>query len=163
MQLKDSVRPNPPNLRYRRIWLLLAWGMVVSVVVSSLIPVEIDLSGGRDKIAHLLAYGSLSLGFGMLFGGRARQLVIAIAFAAMGVALEFLQGLTDYRTFEIAEDPAQERVRMGGALARCLDSQVLSAHGRKMARCHSEERSDEESAFVSSRSARKADTSRSLP
>ncbi len=103
MQLKDSVRPNPPNLRYRRIWLLLAWGMVVSVVVSSLIPVEIDLSGGRDKIAHLLAYGSLSLGFGMLFGGRARQLVIAIAFAAMGVALEFLQGLTDYRTFEIAD------------------------------------------------------------
>jgi len=77
--------------------------MVVSVVVSSLIPVEIDLSGGRDKIAHLLAYGSLSLGFGMLFGGRARQLVIAIAFAAMGVALEFLQGLTDYRTFEIAD------------------------------------------------------------
>jgi len=103
VQLKDSVRPNPPNLRYRRIWLLLAWGMVVSVVVSSLIPVEIDLSGGRDKIAHLLAYGSLSLGFGMLFGGRARQLVIAIAFAAMGVALEFLQGLTDYRTFEIAD------------------------------------------------------------
>jgi len=103
VQLRDSAQLNPPSLRYRRIWLLLAWGMVVSVVVSSLIPVEIDLSGGRDKIAHLLAYGSLSLGFGMLFGGRARQLVIAIAFAAMGVALEFLQGLTDYRTFEIAD------------------------------------------------------------
>src|SRR5712691_8168591 len=99
----DSVQLNPPSLRYRRIWLLLAWGMVVSVAVLSLIPVEVDLSGGRDKIAHSLAYGSLSLCFGMLFGGRARQLGIAIAFAAMGVALEFLQGLTDYRTFEIAD------------------------------------------------------------
>jgi VanZ family protein len=103
VQLKDSVQLNPPTLRYRRIWLLLAWGMVVSVVVLSLVPVEVDLGEGRDKIAHFLAYGSLSLGFGMLFGGRARQLGIALAFAAMGVALEFLQGLTDYRTFEIAD------------------------------------------------------------
>jgi len=97
------VQLNPPSLRYRRIWLLLAWGMVVSVVVLSLIPVEVDLGEGRDKIAHFLAYGSLSLGFGMLFAGRSRQLRIAIAFAAMGVAIEFLQGLTDYRTFEIAD------------------------------------------------------------
>ena len=103
MQLKDSVQLNPPSLRYRRIWLLLAWGMVVSVVVLSLIPVEVDLGEGRDKIAHFLAYGSLSLGFGMLFGGRARQLRIALVFVAMGVALEFLQGLTDYRSFEIAD------------------------------------------------------------
>ena len=109
MQLKDSVQPkdsvqlNPPSLRYRRIWLLLAWGMVAAVAVLSLIPVDVDLSGGRDKLAHFLAYGSLSLGFGMLFGGRARQLRIALAFAAMGVALECLQGLTDYRTFEIAD------------------------------------------------------------
>ena len=103
MQLNDSMQLNPPSLRYRRIWLLLAWGMVVAVVVLSLIPVEVDLREGRDKVAHFLAYGSLSLGFGMLFGGRGRQLGIAIAFAAMGVALEFLQGLTDYRTFEIAD------------------------------------------------------------
>src|SRR5882762_3585873 len=102
VQLKDSVQLNPPSLRYRRIWLLVAWGMVVSVVVLSLIPVEVDLGEGRDKIAHFLAYVSLSLGFGMLFGGRVRQLRIALAFAAMGVVLEFLQGLTDYRTFEIA-------------------------------------------------------------
>ena len=102
-QLKDTVQLNPSSLRYRRIWLLLAWGMVAAVVVLSLIPVEVDLGEGRDKLAHFLAYGSLSFGFGMLFGGRARQLRMALAFAAMGVAIEFLQGLTDYRTFEIAD------------------------------------------------------------
>ena len=72
----------------------------MSVVVLSLIPVDVDLGEHRDKVAHFLAYCSLSFWFAMLFGGRARQLRIAIAFAAMGVALEFLQGMTDYRTFD---------------------------------------------------------------
>jgi VanZ family protein len=77
--------------------------MVAAVVVLSLIPVPVDLGENRDKLAHFLAYGSLSFWFGMLFGGRGRQLGIAIALAAMGVALEFLQGLTDYRSFEVAD------------------------------------------------------------
>ena len=89
--------------RFRRIWLLLGWGMVAAVVVLSLIPVEVDLGGDRDKLAHFLAYGSLSLWFGMIFSGRGRQLGIAVAFAALGATLEFLQGLTGYRSFEIAD------------------------------------------------------------
>ena len=77
--------------------------MVVAVVVLSLIPVEVDLGEGRDKLAHFVAYGSLAFWFGMLFDGRGRQLRAALGFAAMGVSLEFLQGLTDYRTFEIVD------------------------------------------------------------
>ena len=78
--------------------------MVASVVALSLIPLDgVDLSGGRDKLSHSLAYASLSFWFGMLFAGRRRQLGIAIAFAAMGAGLEFLQGLTDYRSFEVAD------------------------------------------------------------
>ena len=88
---------------HRRIWLLLGWGMVFSVIVLSLIPVDVDLGEGKDKIAHFIAYGSQSLWFSMLFKGRVRQLAIALAFAAMGVAIEFLQGMTDYRTFEVAD------------------------------------------------------------
>ena len=89
--------------RHRRIWLLLGWGMVAAVVVLSLIPLDVDLVQNEDKIAHFVAYGSLAFWFGLLYGGPARQLGIAIAFAAMGVGIEFLQGLTDYRTFEIAD------------------------------------------------------------
>ena len=92
-----------PPQRHRRIWLLLGWGMVAAVAVLSLIPVDVDLGEGRDKLAHFAAYGSMTLWFAMLFGGRTRQLGVAIAFAAMGVGIEFLQGLTDYRTFEIAD------------------------------------------------------------
>ena len=77
--------------------------MVAAVVVLSLIPLEIDLQHNRDKLAHFAAYGGLSFWFGMLIEGRGRELRIAAAFAVLGVALEFLQGLTDYRTFEIAD------------------------------------------------------------
>jgi len=95
-----SVRLNAFRQR-RRIWLLLGWGMVASVVVLSLIPLDIDLRENRDKFAHFAAYGSMAFWFGMLFEGRARQAAIAIALAAMGVAIEFLQGMTDYRSFDV--------------------------------------------------------------
>jgi len=91
--------------------------MVATVIVLSLIPVEVDLGEGKDKLAHAVAYGGLSFWFGMVFGGRGLQLGIAVAFAAMGVALEFLQGLTDYRTFEVADMIANA---VGAVLGWCL-------------------------------------------
>ena len=90
----------PPR---RRIWLLLGWGMVFSVFVLSLIPLNVDLEEGRDKVAHFIAYGSMAFWFAMLFEGRARQIGIAVAFAAMGVGIEFLQRMTDYRSFDVAD------------------------------------------------------------
>jgi len=92
-----------PSYRYRRTWFLLGWGMVAAVVVLSLIPLDLDLGNNRDKLAHLAAYGGLSFWFGILIDGRGRELRIAVAFALMGVALEFLQALTPYRTFEVAD------------------------------------------------------------
>jgi VanZ family protein len=97
----DPVQLNP--LAHRRIWVLLGWGMVVSVVVLSLIPLDVDLSEGRDKFAHSIAYGSMTFWFAMLFRGRLRQIAIALAFAAMGVAIEYLQRMTGYRTFDVAD------------------------------------------------------------
>lgn len=94
---------SPPPYRYLRIWLVLGWGLLVSVVVLSLVPLSVDLGEGRDKVGHLLAYGGLTFWFGMLYVGRGRQFRIAIAFSAMGVVIEFLQGMTDYRSFEIAD------------------------------------------------------------
>jgi glycopeptide antibiotics resistance protein len=97
------VQLSPRSQRHRRVWLLLGWGMVFSVLVLSLIPLNVDLQEGRDKVAHFVAYGSMVFWFALLFKGRARQLAIAIAFAAMGVSIEFLQGMTDYRTLDVAD------------------------------------------------------------
>lgn len=94
---------NTPSQPHRRAWLFLGWGMVVVVVVSSLIPLDVDLQEGRDKVAHFIAYGSMTFWFAMLFEGRGRQLAVTLAFAAMGVAVEFLQAMTDYRTFDVGD------------------------------------------------------------
>jgi hypothetical protein len=111
------VQLTPLSHPHRRIWLVLGWGMVVSVFVLSLVPLDVDLQAGRDKIAHFVAYGSMSFWFAMLFEGRARQICIALAFAAMGVAIEFLQGLTAYRTFDTADMAANA---VGAALGWTL-------------------------------------------
>ena len=103
--------PNPPD--FRRIWLLLGWGMIAGVVVLSLIPVEVDLGEDSDKVAHFFAYGSLTLWFGMIFPSRFAQLGAALAFCAMGVGIEFLQGLTGYRSMDVADMVANA---MGAAL-----------------------------------------------
>jgi len=92
-----SAPPQP----HRRAWLLLGWGMVLAVFVLSLIPLEVDLGENRDKVAHFIAYGSLLFWFAMLFRGLARQIGVALAFAAMGVAIEYLQRMTGYRTFDV--------------------------------------------------------------
>jgi VanZ family protein len=97
------VQLNTPSQPHRRAWLFLGWGMVVVVVVSSLIPLDIDLQEGRDKVAHFISYGSMTFWFAMLFEGRGRQLAVTLAFAAMGVAVEFLQAMTDYRTFDVGD------------------------------------------------------------
>jgi len=115
-------------LRLRSVALLIGWGMILTVIVLSLIPVEVDLSEGRDKWSHLLAYGGLMFWFGMLFTGAIRQLQIALAFVAMGVALEFLQRETGYRSFDVADMAANAAgVLLGWGLVRTPLGQVFSA------------------------------------
>ncbi|HYA47925.1 MAG TPA: VanZ family protein [Burkholderiales bacterium] len=77
--------------------------MVLSVFVLSLIPVDVDLGKGSDKIEHFVAYAALSFWFGLLYTQQRRQLGFALGFILMGVVIEFLQGMTDYRDFEVAD------------------------------------------------------------
>jgi len=94
---------NTTSQPHRGAWLVLGWGMVLAVFVLSLIPLDVDLQEGRDKVAHCIAYGSMTFWFAMLFRGWARQLGVALAFAAMGVGIEYLQRMTGYRTFDVAD------------------------------------------------------------
>jgi len=97
------VQAIPPQYRFGRVWLLLGWGMAVSVLVLSLIPIDVDLGQGSDKVEHFIAYAGLAFWFGLLYAGWRRQLGFAVGFILMGVVIEFLQGMTDYRDFEVAD------------------------------------------------------------
>lgn len=120
-------------LRLRSVALLIGWGMILTVIVLSLIPMEVDLSEGRDKWSHLLAYGGLMFWFGGLFPGVIRQLQIALAFIAMGVALEFLQRETGYRSFDLADMVANSiGVLLGWGLVRTPLGRLLSPTGYRL-------------------------------
>ena len=90
------------ELKYRRIWLILGWGMVFLVAVLSLIPSPQVLGPmlPSDIVIHLLAYSSLMLWFGCIYSTGRRYLVLGLGLILIGIVLEFLQGMTSYRSFE---------------------------------------------------------------
>ncbi|MEJ2791835.1 VanZ family protein [Iodobacter sp. LRB] len=76
----------------------LAWVYVAFIWVMSLIPLTMPAMPNSDKIGHFLAYGLLALWFGL---ARQRKLpLIWLLASLMGVAIEFAQALTPYRSFD---------------------------------------------------------------
>ena len=77
------------------------WCMVAAILWLSVMPSPPDpgIEYG-DKFEHVLAYGTLMFWFCQLHAGWRARLGYAIGFAAMGVALEFVQGGLAYRSYE---------------------------------------------------------------
>lgn len=65
-------------------------------------PPQIDLEQG-DKLGHFAAYGLLMALFCMAHVSTGARALHAAGFILMGIGLEFLQGMTDYRTFEVLD------------------------------------------------------------
>src|SRR3990172_8884082 len=107
------------DLRARPLWLFVGWTLVFSVVYLSLAPVSIETGVEQgDKFLHAFTYGALMVWFANLYERLARRRMLAAAFVAMGIALEFIQGWTGYRNFEVADMLADAAgVAAGWALA----------------------------------------------
>jgi len=107
------------DLRARQLWLFVGWTLVFSVVYLSLAPVSIETGVEQgDKFLHAFTYGALMVWFANLYERLARRRMLAAAFVAMGIALEFIQGWTGYRNFEVADMLADAAgVAAGWALA----------------------------------------------
>jgi VanZ family protein len=84
------------------VWLAVGWAMVAAIVWLSLTPSppKVDFEQS-DKVGHFLAYGGVMFWFAQLYVERKARLGYAAGFVAMGVALEFIQGWTGYRDFEL--------------------------------------------------------------
>lgn len=91
-------------MRYRGFWLAGGWLICAAIVWLSLTPSppSVGIEYG-DKLGHFVAYGALMYWFCQLYASRTARLGYALGFAAMGVALEFIQGALGYRTFEVAD------------------------------------------------------------
>ena len=90
------------ELKYLRFWLILGWGMVFLVAVLSLIPSPQVLGPmlPSDIVIHLAAYSSIMLWFGCIYSTGRRYLLLGLELILIGIVLEFLQGMTSYRSFE---------------------------------------------------------------
>ena len=80
------------------------WLYAAAIVFLSLTPKPPDAGFEYgDKLGHLAAYSLLTFWFCWLYRDRNTRLAYAIGWIALGVALEFAQGATGYRSFELAD------------------------------------------------------------
>jgi len=92
------------RLRFEKLWLTLGFGFVALVFYLSLAPDLPDTGVPNGmKIGHVLAYAWLMLWFAQIYRLNAVRYAGALTFCMMGVGLEYVQGLTDYRGFEYSD------------------------------------------------------------
>ena len=112
----------PRRLSLRRLFIAIGWGLVAAILWLSLTPqpphVDFEQS---DKVGHFIAYGSLMFWFCQLYRGTRSRIAYAAGFIAMGIAIEFVQGATGYRSFEVMDMVADAiGVLLGWAAALAL-------------------------------------------
>jgi VanZ family protein len=95
---------NHGHLRFSRLWVVLGWAWVLAVVCASLTPspVELHIEQG-DKYLHVVAYLVIASWFANLYQSTGERVVCATGCLALGVGLEFVQLLTEVRTFELVD------------------------------------------------------------
>lgn len=80
------------------------WLYAAAIVFLSLTPRPPDAGFEYgDKLGHMAAYCLLTFWFCWLYPAWKTRSAYAAGWIAMGVALEFAQGATGYRSFELAD------------------------------------------------------------
>lgn len=109
----------PEPLRLIRLWRAIGIALILLVVHQSLNhdPIEVPVGEGNSA-GHLIAYSTLMLWFSQIHTRLRSRVAYATGFALMGLALEFAQGLTGYRTFDLFDAAANScGVALGWLLA----------------------------------------------
>ena len=87
-------------MRFAKLWSRCGVAFVLLVVYLSLAPHAPDVGRMHDvKVGHFLAYGWLMFWFCQIHRSLGRRVSIALALVLMGVALEYAQRMTGYRSF----------------------------------------------------------------
>lgn len=86
---------------FKWLWLICGFALLLLIAIGSLMPVPSDI--GNDKLAHVIMYAVPSIWFSLIVDRPGSLWRVLIALIAYGALMEFLQGLTDYRTMEFAD------------------------------------------------------------
>jgi VanZ family protein len=119
---KDSIEAglDTDAMRLRKLWLAIGYAMIAAILWASFTPEppQIDIEQA-DKFGHMFSYAVLMYWFCQLYAATRMRLAHAVAFVAMGVAIEFAQQETGYRTFEYFDMLADAiGVALGWAVAQ---------------------------------------------
>lgn len=93
------------HLRFQRLWISVGVLMVLFVAASSImaLPAPVKAIMLHDKAVHTLAYAGLMGWFSQIYRHDLTRLILAIALVCMGVAIEFIQGMTSTRQFDVLD------------------------------------------------------------
>jgi VanZ family protein len=98
------------------------WGWAAAIVWLSLTPSlpQVEVAHG-DKLGHFGSYALLMFWFARLYVSRSARMGHAVAFTAMGVVIEFLQGHLGYRSYDVLDMLANATgVMLGWAAASAV-------------------------------------------
>lgn len=90
-------------LRYHRYWLIIGWVLIAAVIYLSVTaqPFRMHLPfKWSDKIGHFAAYFVLMGWFVQIYRSHRQRLLWALLFVGQGLALEIVQGMSRWRTFD---------------------------------------------------------------
>jgi len=115
--------------KLRSVWLILGWLWVLIIFFLSLMPhpPEPVHFWNADKLEHALAYSLLMLWFCQVYTLLRSRRLVAVLLIAMGILIEYLQGVTGYRNFDYADMIANAAgVMVGWAWARTILGRVFT-------------------------------------
>jgi len=114
-----------------RFWHGVGWFGVALLLYLSFTtqPPEIPVEQG-DKIGHLLAYGTLMYWWSQLLVTARQRFGLAAALIVLGIAIEYGQGMTSWRTFEYFDMVADACGVALGAILVALTPNLLALAGR---------------------------------
>lgn len=93
------------HLRYRRLWFAVGVLLVLVVLALSImdLPAPVDSLMVQDKLMHAIAYAGLMGWFSQIFRHDLTRLILVIGLVFMGVGVEFIQGSTAHRHFDVLD------------------------------------------------------------
>ncbi|HEX7455747.1 MAG TPA: VanZ family protein [Gallionella sp.] len=92
-------------LKHHRLWVAVGWLLIGLVVYLSLVrnpPAPLTFENS-DKLEHAFAYATLSFWFCHIYVTAWSRALVIIALVGMGVGLEYVQGWTGYRSFDVMD------------------------------------------------------------
>jgi VanZ family protein len=95
------------QLKHRNAWMVAGAGFVLLVIYLSVTPHPLDVPSVYDmKTGHILAYAWLMFWFSQIYPRKAARLVLGVAFVALGIALEYIQGFVgrDFSYTDMRDD-----------------------------------------------------------